>query len=252
MKKVEIDTRANWAVKEDDVKFNFLSKIVGQEFNLEHCDFYDYISENPQFKYSAHFKRYYDTFKCIEKAIGVPKKKKILEVGGASPISVYLSKNNEIFVTESDLRYEIDCPDNEIDILFAFEVVEHIKDQDHETFDDVVLFQGDGFDQFAKECSRVLKSGGIMVLTTPNPNSYHAISQGLDYKDTYIFRSHVREYTRDEILKVYGGLKETYYDTRFNFFMVGPIRDKWKNIFKANDWDTNYRGDDHFMILEKT
>ena len=43
MKKVEIDTRANWAVKEDDVKFNFLSKIVGQEFNLEHCDFYDYI-----------------------------------------------------------------------------------------------------------------------------------------------------------------------------------------------------------------
>lgn len=251
MKKVQPDTKANWAVKEDDVKFDFLSNIMRADFDLDNCDFYDYLSGNPHFKYSAHFKRYYDTYKCIEKAIGVPKNKKILEVGGASPISVFLCQNNEIFETESDLRYTIDCGDNELDLIFAFEVVEHIKDQDHESFDDVVLFQGNGFEQFAKECRRVLKKDGIMVLTTPNPNSYHAISCGIDFKDTYVFRSHVREYTRDEILKVYGGFKETYYDTRFNFFMLGPIREHWRKLFESNGWATSHRGDDHFMVLEK-
>lgn len=251
MKKVQTDTEASWAVKEDDQKFNFLSNIMRKEFNLDNCKFYDYLSENPQFKYSAHFKRYYDTFKCIESAIGIPENAKILEVGGASPISVYLSKTNDVFETESDLRYEIDCPDGELDVLFAFEVVEHIKDQDHQSFSEVVLFQGNGFQQFANECRRVLKKNGKMVLTTPNPNSYHAISQGIDFKDTYVFRSHVREYTRDEILNFYNGFNETFYDSRFNFFMLGPIRDKWKKTFETNGWSTNHRGDDHFMVLEK-
>jgi len=51
-----------------------------------------------------------------------------------------------------DLEKRFPFKDNSFDLLFAGEIIEHLFDTDH----------------FIKECKRVMKPGGILIVTTPN------------------------------------------------------------------------------------
>ncbi len=65
---------------------------------------------------------------------------------------VSLAKSKKYNVKKHDLTEKWPFEDNSFDIVFASEIIEHIFDTDY----------------FSSECYRVLKKGGILILTTPN------------------------------------------------------------------------------------
>lgn len=72
-----------------------------------------------------------------------------------------------------------DIPDNSVDFIVTFQVIEHIRNDDF----------------FLNEIYRVLKPGGKLILTTPN------IRMSLTRNPW-----HVREYTKEEMLKLLSGI----------------------------------------------
>jgi ubiquinone/menaquinone biosynthesis C-methylase UbiE len=62
-------------------------------------------------------------------------------------------KLGNISLVETDLNYKIPLGDNDIDIVLGAAILEHLADPN----------------SFIKECRRILKPGGRLVLTTPAP-----------------------------------------------------------------------------------
>ena len=75
----------------------------------------------------------------------------------------------------------------EFDIVFAKEVIEHLPD----------------VQKAIKEIYRVLKPGGLFVLTSPNRGSMHLqVNKILGYKDFKCSYDHIKEYTYEETVKI--------------------------------------------------
>ena len=75
----------------------------------------------------------------------------------------------------------------EFDIVFAKEVIEHLPD----------------VQKAIKEIYRVLKPGGLFVLTSPNRGSLHLqVNKILGYKDFKCSYDHIKEYTYEETVKI--------------------------------------------------
>jgi SAM-dependent methyltransferase len=83
-------------------------------------------------------------------------------------------------------------------------VLEHIKDQDHTSFDDLVLFNFSGARAFVSEMARVTRPGGKLILTTPNPCSLFCFERLMGMNSPWLFPQHVREYSPTEILELFG------------------------------------------------
>ncbi|MDO6746394.1 class I SAM-dependent methyltransferase [Gilvimarinus sp. 1_MG-2023] len=214
-------------------------------------EFFDFLSSNQVFLTSDHYYRYLNTFGALLQELGEIKNKIIVETGCASPISLYLGRYNECYSTESDLRINLDIESEFADIVISLEVLEHIKDQPEKDIYDLELFHESGAKRYAQEIHRIIKKDGLLVLTTPNPCSYQAISNTLEYKAPSVFRGHVREYTKHEILSLFSNMHLFTYTTQFNFFMLGNKRNDWLKLFRQNHWDTSDRGDDHFLLFKK-
>lgn len=67
------------------------------------------------------------------------------------------AKDQGIMVKQYDLEKGIPYEDNLFDLIFAGEIIEHLKDPDY----------------FVQEMRRVLKANGAVVITTPNLASWH-------------------------------------------------------------------------------
>ncbi|GAB2191909.1 hypothetical protein MAH1_35180 [Sessilibacter sp. MAH1] len=255
MKSITIKDEPKWAVNVDDRKYKHISRIVKNFLIPKYSEypmwseFYDYLGSSRNFTHSNHYYRYLNTFGLLVSQLGVLKNRVILETGGASPISTFLSHYNECFSTESDLRLEFDVPDNYVDVVLSFEVLEHIKDQPETNISQVVLFQESGVKCFVSEIKRVLKEGGEVVLTTPNACSYRAILEAVEHRPPTIFRPHVREYSKNEILSFFNEFKCKYYTSTNNFFMLGDDVNKFEKKFKKAGWSIDDRGDDHLFYF---
>jgi SAM-dependent methyltransferase len=246
-----------WGVNNDTKKVKFISNLVQKHLipkysnNEEWCDFFNYLSGRHAFASSNHFFRYLNTFGMIVMQLGKITGKTIVETGGASPITSYLARNNRCFATESDLRICLDVDSDFADIVISLEVVEHIKDVPENDFSEIVLFQETGVRSFASEIYRITKPGRSVLLTTPNAASYKAIANAVEHKAPYVFRRHVREYTKDELLGVFCQLDLQHYSTMFNFFMMGDSSKMWDDLFSSIGWPVKDRGDDHFFHFTK-
>jgi 2-polyprenyl-3-methyl-5-hydroxy-6-metoxy-1,4-benzoquinol methylase len=94
---------------------------------------------------------------------------------------------------EVDFRYKIEAEDASVDVLLSLEVMEHIKDHDHHSFDDLVLFNYSGVKSFISEMARIVRMGGSLILTTPNACSLYGLEQIYAMKTPWLFPPHVRE-----------------------------------------------------------
>jgi hypothetical protein len=179
--------------------------------------------------------------------------KKVLETGSFCDISFFLERQGfTCCKTSTDLRMSIDAEDDSIDLLLSLEVIEHLKDVPENGINEIVLFNGSGVRQYASEVGRVLRKGGMLVLTTPNPCSIRALELLINQQAPMIFRPHVREYSKQELLSIFSGLENLVATTHFSFFQLKKEnRKKWLDIFGQNGWDQASRGDDHFMIFRK-
>lgn len=254
---ISADDKPKWASNIDDKKVEYISKIVHQYLfpkyssNDQWRRFYEYLSAHDAFVRSQHYYRYLNTFGSIATQLGEISDKTIVETGGASPISTFLAAKNKCFATESDLRMKFDVDSEFADIVISLEVIEHIKDAPEKDISDIVLFRETGVRSFASEINRIVKSDGDVVLTTPNVCSYKAIANAIEHKAPCIFRPHVREYTKEELLKLFSKLDVQYYSTMFNFFMLGDACAHWSDIFTKMGWSVEDRGDDHFFYFRK-
>lgn len=179
---------------------------------------------------------------------------RILECGGLSLISKFLLKAGyKVSATSSDLRYDIDADDGSVDVLFSLEVVEHIKDQAETQLAEVVLFRGTGVTRYCSEMRRVCRAGGILLLTTPNPCSLRVLQNLVSGLPPMVFRPHVREYTKTELVEMLQGFALESYAAHYSFFNLG---DNGKLLasqqFGALGAISEGRGDDHCMIFRRT
>jgi ubiquinone/menaquinone biosynthesis C-methylase UbiE len=74
-----------------------------------------------------------------------------------------LAKDRGIEVSVSDLSQPLPYPDNEMDLVHANQVIEHVTDVDH----------------FMSEIHRILQIGGAAVISTENGSSWHNIFAAL-------------------------------------------------------------------------
>ena len=260
MQQLSRDTVNSWSVSVDESrtsKFDFLLKEAQRRFPSDtHGDgpvaqFIEFLCSNDSYKYSQHFLRYVTTFGAICQTLPEMQKLTILETGGACPILDFLNGNNTCYATESDLRLEIDAPDDFADGLFSFEVIEHIKDQPEQSFEEIVLFHETGIRAFVDEIFRVLKPGGLAFVTTPNAASLRCLQNLLAHQPPMVFRPHVREYTRTELETLFAAFEVEAYESQFNFFSVAGDPAQHLKIFETLGASTADRGDDHFFCFRK-
>ncbi len=127
----------------------------------------------------------------------------LLELGAESGLFTDLlrrySEHNVISSDGTDLDYEIGSlpfEDNRFAIVLLMEVLEHFRcDPMHAL----------------SEINRVLRTGGILFLSTPNAASYGAIARALEHESPFLFpvylinrstNRHNREYTSREITRL--------------------------------------------------
>ncbi|MCC5951533.1 MAG: methyltransferase domain-containing protein [Acidimicrobiia bacterium] len=67
--------------------------------------------------------------------------------------------SSSVNTISSDLNSDFPCASDSFDLLTAVEVIEHLENPRH----------------FARECSRLLKPNGILILTTPNIESFRSL-----------------------------------------------------------------------------
>lgn len=106
--------------------------------------------------------RYLKTIKAIPKCISDNVDSKILDIGGYSVFEKMLVKefgfNNIKTYSTKDLNNDkIEAVDNQFDLVILGEVIEHLYDPDN----------------IIKECYRILKSKGALLITTPNLLSWY-------------------------------------------------------------------------------
>jgi SAM-dependent methyltransferase len=241
-----ITEKALWIRK---IREKFVDPQCAQPLYERFLEFAEQFSEN------GHYLRNCQTMAAIlnqTTALHEPSIR-VLECGGLSLIGKFLNAfGYNIRTTSTDLRYSIDASDSEFDIVLSLEVIEHIKDQTEESFSDLVLFNGSGVQQYCREMARVTAKGGFVVLTTPNPCSVKSVLNICEYKPPELFRPHVREYSREELVSLMKGFDLVAYDTHFSFFLLGDggLRASRK-VFEALGVSVQDRGDDHFMLFRR-
>lgn len=179
---------------------------------------------------------------------------RIAETGHMSGLSHWLTtQGTMVEELDGDFRYQINAPDKQYDVLLSLEVLEHIKDQDQKSFDDLVLFNYSGAKAFVREMHRVLKPGGKLVLTTPNAGSLWILEQVYERKSPWLHAPHVKEYTPDEVIELCenAGFSLQAFDTFYAAHYLDPVHREHtlRKYFTEKGHSPEHRGDDAFFIF---
>jgi SAM-dependent methyltransferase len=204
----------------------------------------------------VHYPRFTQTMAGLTGALGNWRARSreilICETGDLSLISkFFIQQGYRVQGTSSDLRYSIDLPDGVADLVFSFEVIEHIQDQAPGGFDDLIRFSGSGATKYVSELYRILKPGGVLVLTTPNPCGLRALLQIIDFKPPMIYRDHIREYSKEELIILFEDFDLVAYRTYYSYFFLEDGPQMAKEWAERMGWNPDGRGDCHFALLRK-
>jgi len=199
-----------------------------------------------------HYLRYCATVRCLTELVPSFAGVTLCETGGLSQVSRFLAmRGAQVTGTEHDLRYPSDLPSDAFDIVLSLEVIEHINDQETDDLHQSAIFRESGVRTYVGEMTRMCRPGGLIVLTTPNPNSLTSLRNLIAGKPPGVFRPHVREYTRDELVALFGGCELMLYRTHSCFTEMDVTDDTIIPEFETLGASSRHRCDDHFLVFRK-
>lgn len=168
-----------------------------RKFDIEHIR--DTLPETAKKYFDDHKRRFESSLNWIDKEVN--EKSHILEIGSPNMFTDMFKKfikHEKYCNTHQDLRNRIEYPDSSFNIIIFMEVIEHIKDvEEIGGFNET--FYGSGQRNAIKECYRMLKSDGVLFLTTPNLNSIRSLKQLLSFDHPFTYWPHVREMSVNDI-----------------------------------------------------
>jgi SAM-dependent methyltransferase len=230
-----------------DARQKLLDEIIVHPLYHKFVEYIDEYDRNLD-----HYLRYCMTFAEMLKSVDILQTAVIRETGRPCPITrFYAHLGYDACDSGGDLRYAIEEPGNSVDFMLSFEVMEHVKDQREKTFSDIEIFNETGVRAFAAEIARVLRPGGALILTTPNPHSALVLERWANFEPPMLYRPHVREYTIDEIQQIFSNLKLEKYITLDPFFGFNREPGRMEAQLAANGWSAENRGEMHFCVFRK-
>jgi SAM-dependent methyltransferase len=157
---------------------------------------------------------------------------------------------------QRDLRLPFELPANRFDIVLALEVLEHIKDSpvhDAQT-GSIAGFNFSGLNNVFAETRRVLKPGGLFIITTPNATSVDVLFKVVSGGHPHMHEPHVRELAPAEVFKLASdhGFERVKFDTFFAWTVASEeFRRGAFAYIEAAGFRTADRGDDSYFEFRK-
>lgn len=246
-----------------DEKFNFLKSLREKHIDpVSPSAFYrgfinyfeELVAEEHASSYMRdHYLRYCCTVRDLD-GIGIDFANALIcESGHPSTVTLYLETlGATIECALDDLRYPLSMPSDRFDLVFSLEVIEHIKDHDSDELADISIFNRSGVKTYSSEMARLVKPGGHVLITTPNPNSLMSLDRLLRFDPPSVFRPHVREYTKTELIEFFPDFKVVKYQANycFGYFEYNRVAKVPDTLAKLGI-PIDDRGDDHFLLLRK-
>ena len=154
-----------------------------------------------------------------------------------------------------DLRQPFTLPSDAYDAVFSMEVIEHIKDIESPYDGTFENYYYKGMESSLRETYRILKPGGIMVLTTPNAGSIGSICNAIAGRSPFVYAFHVREFTLPEMtdrIHKYGFHidKLATYDS-FNYEVTAELKERVKQFLLHLDGNGDLRGNEMMFVARK-
>lgn len=153
--------------------------------------------------FEIHRSRFVQTFDFVRRQLDLAPAR-VLDVGGVGPISACLEKfcGWATQDTKSDLRSSLSIPSDSFDLILCTETIEHIKDVESDKIRDLEAFNYSGINSMLNELKRALKPSGVLIVTTPNANSFITLHKWLAGEVLLMDPQHVREFSVDELKRV--------------------------------------------------
>ena len=185
----------------------------------------------------------------------------ILELGCPSEFTEILKGGFSVNVTNTgcDLRYTPlfrwksgDLIEEKFDLVLCMELIAHIKDQDTEDIGQLSSFNGSGIKNLISECSKRVKEGGRLFVSTPNVHCYRVFENWCLNKDIYTYDLHPRELSvsyLEEVLGEHFNIKVDYFECWSCHGTSEEFMREAEDFLRRNGLSVENRRDDNVFIL---
>lgn len=166
----------------------------------------------------------------------------------------------KIDISDWDLRFTFPKSESSYDACLSLEVIEHLKDRDDESHD-IATHYFTGLMSFFLEANRVLKPGGLLIITTPNSSSFDTIFRTIQGKSNFMYWPHVRELAPMELcyflnqtgfqvnsIETFSPYENDFKPNRLHLSFL----DFFRKLLRAEPVMKKLRGSTIFVVAQKT
>lgn len=225
---------------------------------IDYAALYDaFASAHPQDDYDRiHGHRFRETARLFGRYL---EGKTIIELGAHCRIGLFAEKTlgAQCVFYEKELREPYEIPSHAFDAALCFEVLEHMKDRtalERAEHGDIGTWNYSGALNLLNESYRIIKPGGVLLITTPNCTSVDAIATLMSGDGPFMFDPHVRELPpiRVRALAELAGFTLESFGTIFAWKVFpDELRRKILKMIEDLGFNPEHRGDDSYYVFRR-